>query len=234
MALTALALLTACEPKREEPDPSLILSARKAALDFDIRLRREILDRLERDEDPVAVYLAYADNVPGWGREISDTSKVDLSRTALGVRNPADAPDTWEQQQMLTFNFLLETGLDPTTFESSEIVVENGQKVFRWLRPVVMVEQCLVCHGENLSARIKLLLGQEYPLDEAAGYSEGALGGAYSVRIPLKPDGKPAPYILAPIAPPAPADAPSSAAQPDPPPPIELQPDLPPFEPDPL
>ena len=40
----------------------------------------------------------------------------------------------------------------------------------------------MACHGEALDNRLKLLLGQEYPLDEASGYSEGQLGGAYPIH----------------------------------------------------
>lgn len=170
-------------------------------------MRREIIARLEREEDPVAVYLAYADNAPGWGKEISDAAKLDFSRTALGVRNPANEPDAWERQQMETFSFYLDAGMDPQTFEIAEIVQEGDEKVFRWLRPIVMDEACMACHGEKLDERIKLLLAQEYPLDEARGYSEGMLGGAYSVRKVLSVGGKPPPpYQPTPLPPRLPAD----------------------------
>jgi hypothetical protein len=204
----ALALIAAaCEPKPELPDPKDVLAARQAALAFEIRMKREIIGRLERGEDPVAVYLAYADHVPEWGKEASDAAKFDFSRTALGVRNPANAPDDWERRQMETFNFLMDAGLDPSTFEAAEIVQEGDQKVFRWLRPAQMTEACLVCHGEAMDERIKLLLLQEYPLDEASGYSENQLGGAFSVRKVLSVSGKlPPPYAPTPLPPRLPAD----------------------------
>ena len=190
----ALALVAAaCEPHAERPREADILAARQAALSFDLRMKREILDRIMREEDPVAVYLAYADHVPGWGKEISDAAKFDFSRTALGVRNPVNAPDDWERRQMEQFNFLADSGVDPETFEAAEILHEGNETVFRWLRPMVMGEACMACHGEALDSRLKLLLGQEYPLDEASGYSEGQLGGAYSIRKVLSVDGKPAP-----------------------------------------
>lgn len=206
--LVLIALIAAgCEPKPEQPDPKDILAARQAALTFEMRMRREILDRLGRNEDPVAVYLAYADNVPGWGKEISDKAQFDFSRTALGPRNEANAPDDWERRQMELFDFLYDAGLDPSTFEAAEIVQEGKEKVFRWLRPTVMSEDCLVCHGEHLDSRIKLLLAQEYPADQAAGYSENALGGALSVRRVLSVDGKPPPpYQPRPLPPRLPAD----------------------------
>ena len=200
--------VSACEPRAERPAKADILAARQAALSFDQRMKREIIDRIMREEDPVAVYLAYADHVPGWGKEISDAALPDFSRTALGTRNPANAPDDWERRQMELFNFMADSGQDPEAFEAAEIVQEGPEKVFRWLRPVVMSEACLTCHGEAPDSRIKLLLGQEYPLDEASGYSEGQLGGAYSVRKVLEVDGKPPPpYVPQPLPPRLAADA---------------------------
>lgn len=196
-----------CAPRPEQPDAASIRTARQAALAFDQRMAREIIARLQRDEDPVAVWLAYADHVPDWGREISNDMEVALSRTALGVRNPVNAPDDWERQQMEQMSFMLDSGLDAETLDVAEIRLEGEEKVFRWMRPILMGEDCLVCHGEQIDPRVKLLLGQEYPLDEGTGYSANQLGGAYSVRQVLRVGGKPPPPwqdIPAPVL--APAD----------------------------
>ena len=206
-ALVLVVLVTACAPKRETPDAADIRAARQAALSFDQRMTSEITARLDRNEDPVAVYLAYADNVPGWGKDLSDAAQIDFSRAALGVRNPADAPDAWERQQMERMSFMLDAGVDPGTMEIAEIITEDGTKVFRWMRPILMTDSCLACHGEAIDPRVKLLLGQEYSQDEATGYSAGQLGGAYSVRKVLSVAGKPPPpYTPQPIAPRLPPD----------------------------
>ncbi len=205
--LAAALIVAGCAPRPEQPDPKDILAARQAGLALDLRMKREITARLERGEDPVAVYLAYADNVPAWGKEISDGAKFDFTRTALGVRNPANEADDWERRKMEEFDFLMDAGVDPETLEAAEIVQEGDKRVFRWMRPLQMTETCLACHGEKLDPRIKLLLGQEYPLDAAAGYSEGQIGGAYSVRKVLSVGGKPpAAYIPKPLPPRLPAD----------------------------
>ncbi len=193
MAWLAALLLAGCAPKPEQPSPADIQAARRAAVEFELRLKREITGRLEREEDPVAVYMSYADHTPDWGREISNELELNFSRTALGVRNPANAPDAWESRQLEMFNFYMDAGLDPDTFEIAEIVQEGEETVFRWMQPVRMMDTCLTCHGEKIDPRIKLLLAQEYPLDEAAGYAEGQIGGAYSVRKVLRVKDQPAP-----------------------------------------
>jgi hypothetical protein len=205
--MCALALVAACAPEPETPAPADIRAARSAAFDFDQRMARDIVARLDRGEDPVAVWLAYADHAPDWGRQISNAAEIDFSRTALGVRNPANAPDDWERRQMEQMSFMLDTGLDPETLEVSAIVLEDGLRVFRWMRPVLMGEPCLACHGEAIDPRIRLLIGQEYPLDEATGYAAQQFGGAYSARRVLGAKGENAPPWR-PIPPPdmAPAD----------------------------
>lgn len=193
LAGLALLALAACAPKPEQPAAGDIRAARQAALSFDQKMTREISARLERQEDPVAVWLAYADNVPGWGAEVSNAAQMDFSRTALTVRNPANAPDDWERQQMEQMAFLLDAGIDPETMEIAAIVQEGDEKALRWIRPIIVTETCLACHGEAVSPRIRLLIGQEFPLDDATGYAEGQLIGAYSVRKVLSRDGKPPP-----------------------------------------
>src|SRR5262249_39741429 len=137
-----LALLAACRPPIPQPDPEDVQAARKAAIAFEIKMKREIVDRVERDEDPVAVYLAYADHVPGWARDISGEMKFDFGRTSLAVRNEASTPDAWEQRQMEGFNYLMDAGAQLGELETAEIVQEGDRKVFRWMRPIVMEEAC--------------------------------------------------------------------------------------------
>ena len=122
---------------------------------------------------------------------------------------------------MEQMSFMLDSGLDAATLDVAEIRYEGDEKVFRWMRPILMTEECLVCHGENIGHRVRLLLGQEYPLDEATGYAANQLGGAYSVRQVLSVGGKPPPPwsdIPAPVVAPADArandDAPLVAASP--------------------
>jgi hypothetical protein len=207
LAFISACVLSACQPKFEQPEASDLNAARQAALAFDRRMQLEILDRLDRGEDPVALYLAYTDHVPGWAKEISDANKFDFSRTSLDPRNPASAADAWEQRKMQEFAYMADTGLDPAAFESGEILQEGDEKIFRWIRPMRMSEHCLACHGEQIDSRIKLLLAQEYPDDTASGYFEGQVAGAYSVRKVLSVKGKPPPpYVPQPLPPRLPAD----------------------------
>jgi hypothetical protein len=68
-AVSCLMALACCSPQPEAPDPADLQQARQAAFAFDVRMRQDIIERLDRNEDPVAVYLAYADHVPLWAKE---------------------------------------------------------------------------------------------------------------------------------------------------------------------
>jgi hypothetical protein len=164
--VVAFAAFGGCTPEPETPDPGDLLVARQAALSFDVRYRVEMLDRLERDEDPVAVYMSYRDHVPGYAKEISERLGLEFSRVSMRPRNPLNSADDWEREQFAQFEFWRETGRDPTTMESAAIVED---------------EACMACHGDELDPRLLKLLAQEYPLDEATGYYETEVLGAYSV-----------------------------------------------------
>jgi hypothetical protein len=182
----AITLAGACTPEPEIPDPGDLLVARQAALGFDMRLRMEMLDRIERDEDPVAVYMAYRDTVPGYAKDISERLGLEFSRVSMRPRNPLNAADDWEREQFAQFEYWRETGRDPTVMESAAIVEEEGRRLFRWMRPLSADEPCMVCHGDEVDPRILKMLAQEYPLDEATGYYDTEIIGAYSVTKALE------------------------------------------------
>ena len=182
----AIAALGACTPEPETPEPGDLLVARQAALGFDARLRMEVLDRLERDEDPVAVYMSYRDHAPGYAKDISERLGLEFSRISMRPRNPLNSADDWEREQFAQFELWRETGRDPTVMESAAIVVEEDRKLFRWMRPLAADEPCMVCHGDELDPRLLTMLAQEYPLDEATGYYDTEIIGAYSVTKVLE------------------------------------------------
>jgi hypothetical protein len=187
LSLLLLALLLpACTLKPSKPNPADLTAARQAALLLDTGIRTQLLDRLDRDEDPAAVYTAYRDTVRTMTSDIAKKAGVDLKRVADRVRNPANAADDWERKQLAIFQYWLDAGLDEHTLEISEIVTENKVKYFRWIRPITMQETCITCHGDRIDDKLLGFLAHDYPDDEATGYFEGELAGAYSVKRVVK------------------------------------------------
>lgn len=184
-ATVAALLMAACDAPPPEPSPQDIRDARQAAMTLDSRLHREILSRLETDGE-TATYLGYRRIVPEMTAAIGEEMGVELKRTAFRVRNRANAADDWEVEKLEALEFSIEAGLNPQLLEFSEVVEEDdGSRVFRWIRPIVMSEGCLACHGDLVSTEVLDMLALEYPDDEATGYLEFELGGAYSVRRPI-------------------------------------------------
>jgi hypothetical protein len=181
VGVAALAGLGACTPRPPIPAAADIQAARQAAQAVEIRFRTEILERLER-EDASAVFMAYRDHAAEYVRESSAKSHLDIRRVGLRVRNPANAADDWEAEQLEKFDFLVNAGYDINVLEASAVVTENKQKWFRWIKPVGVAEACMVCHGDGVPAEILAQLRQDYPQDNATGYLPSEMLGAYSVR----------------------------------------------------
>jgi hypothetical protein len=181
-AFLPMLLLVACTPKPPKPDPADLMAARQAALLLETGIRTQLLDRLDRDEDPAAVYTAYRDTVRTMTGDIAKKAGVDLKRVSERVRNPVNAADDWERKQLAVFQYWLDAGLDEHTLEISEIVTEGKIRVFRYMRPITMQETCITCHGDKIDDKLLGFLVHDFPDDEATGYFEGELAGAYSVR----------------------------------------------------
>jgi hypothetical protein len=178
----ALACASACTPKPPKPDPADLMAARQATLRLDTAIRAQLTDRLDRNDDPAAVYTAYRDTVRTLTSDIAKKAGVDLRRVSDQPRNPANAADDWERKQLAIFEYWLDAGLDEHTLEISEIVTEGKTKVLRWIRPITMQENCLTCHGDRIDGKLLDLLARDFPDDEATGYFEGELAGAYSAK----------------------------------------------------
>lgn len=187
IAVTCALALSACERKPPQPDPADIQTARQAAAALEARFRSDILERIDRGEDPAGVFIAYRENAETMTAETAKLFSIDLKRTSQRLSNRDNAPDDWELKQLDNFQFADEAGLDLATMDVAEIVTEGEDRYFRWMKPITVTETCLVCHGEQVPVPILRLFAQDYPENEATGYFEYELRGAYSVKKKLPP-----------------------------------------------
>lgn len=104
-----------------------------------------------------------------------------VGRTALKVRNPANAPDAWERQVLQDFAARAAAGEKLDGMLHAEVVGNE----FRLLKAIPTGQPCLTCHGEKLDPELLDLLAQRYPADAARGFTLGELLGAFSLRRPL-------------------------------------------------
>lgn len=104
-----------------------------------------------------------------------------VGRTALKVRNPDNAPDAWERQVLEQFAQRAAAGEPLEQLRHGEVV--NGE--YRYLQAIGTAEACLGCHGTSIKPELLTLLDQRYPQDQARGFKEGDLRGAFSLRRAL-------------------------------------------------
>ena len=108
-----------------------------------------------------------------------------IRRTAQRVRNPLNAPDEWEQQWMDH----AAASIGDTVSVTLRSIDEQGRVEIRYLRPLLLSEACLPCHGpaEQIDPAVRTLLDERYPDDEATGFQVGDFRGMISIRVPVKP-----------------------------------------------
>ena len=107
-----------------------------------------------------------------------------LKQTSLKIRNPSNAPGEWEKK-VLKF---METSEYSHGKGFGQTVKTNGNKIYRYIKPIYVEVACLQCHGdeEKVKPAIRQFLKRKYPFDEAFGYKEGDLRGGISLTVSLK------------------------------------------------
>lgn len=174
-------LIAACAKAPEtEPRQEDIEAARAAAQRLGAALKSRLVEAIS-SQGPIAALEACSLEAPGIAAHVSEVAGYEVSRTALRVRNPMNAPDAWERMQLERLISAAEGGADPRSLESSAIVVENDAAVFRWMKPIVMEGPCIICHGEHVAPDVRAKIDELYPQDAATGFREGEIRGAFSV-----------------------------------------------------
>lgn len=179
-----LALLGGCATPAFDPD-QIDLASQKARQAADLlfqRLSGELASAMANG-GPAAAILICRDRAPAIAAEIESMSGVDIERTAMRIRNPANAPDAWERTTMEAFAARRKAGEAWT--EMSATRVEQGD--LRWMRPIPLGAMCASCHGEPamISPDTRRALLAFYPSDQAVGFGTGELRGAFTARAPI-------------------------------------------------
>jgi hypothetical protein len=188
-------LSIACGSPTEEPAPPAAPTAAAAAsveaLDrakaavnaMGAVLTSTLLEELQKGGPAQAVRVC-SEVAPALAAEQSTQGLV-IRLISLQARNPADRPDDYERAVLQTWASRLDEGLAPEAF--AETVEEEGRTVLRYMRPIMIMAPCLACHGDPaaMSPELQAVLEERYPDDEAVGYTEGDLRGAFTVIVEM-------------------------------------------------
>jgi hypothetical protein len=111
-----------------------------------------------------------------------------VTRVGTRVRNPLlGMPDVWEQTVLAEFVERIGKGETVRDMSHSAVVSEPGGQYYRFMKPIVVQSNCLLCHGptEQIPEVIKAVLNKHYPFDAATGYKVGELRGAVTIKVPI-------------------------------------------------
>lgn len=113
------------------------------------------------------------------GERVAEDLGYRIRQVSNRYRNPKNAPDAFEVAALNDFI------RDPLLKESYLITTADGERVFRYLRPFLVDQSCLRCHGDPDEAPdfIARLFPRER--DQAYNYQIGEVIGAASVTIPM-------------------------------------------------
>lgn len=137
---------------------------------------------------PESAIKVCKDIAPAMAGEVSRMNGLRLTRVSLKVRNPLlGTADAWEQKMLKKFEARAAKGENTDTMEAAEIVKEPNGKYFRYMKAIALQPGCVACHGtpEQISENVKARLAEDYPHDQATGYSAGQIRGAVSIKRPL-------------------------------------------------
>jgi hypothetical protein len=119
------------------------------------------------------------------GEEVSLEQGMTLSRVSLRNRNPDNAPNEWQARVLDSFEARKVAGEAPGTLAWHEIADTGTGKEFRFMKAIPTGAICLQCHGETLATPVAEKLAELYPEDNATGYSQGDIRGAFVVKITM-------------------------------------------------
>jgi hypothetical protein len=174
---------TVAEPAEED----LVRQAQVIAAEFQANLKSALMQAMSSGGPVSAIDVCRLES-PKITGELSGDGWV-VARTALKVRNPANAPSSWQRSQMESMVQALTAGEKPATLTVSDIREggEGGQggqggkrRTFYYMQPIMTAQLCLTCHGAQLAPDVQQALNKSYPDDQAVGYSEGVLRGAFA------------------------------------------------------
>jgi len=136
---------------------------------------------------PVAAISLCNEKAPSIVRQHEIDGAMTLGRTSLKFRNPANAPDAWEQTILQSFEERKAAGEDPATIDHAAIVMRDGKRVIQYMKAIPTRELCLTCHGgTEVAPEVAAKLAEFYPNDRARGFKVGDIRGAFTIVQPAE------------------------------------------------
>ena len=159
-------------------------ASRETVKEFMQTLKKELQTSMQ-EGGPVNAVSVCNLTAPAIANTYSVRNGWEVGRTSLKLRNPNNAPDAWERSVLEAFEERKLAGEDPAQMEFYEVVRVDGDKQLRYMKAIPTSRPCLACHGESPDSIVKTRLEKLYPHDQALGYRQGDIRGAFTITQPL-------------------------------------------------
>ena len=170
----------------EDLVPEWLTRSRLLAQQLGTELKAELSSALA-STGPTGAIEVCRTRAPEIAAKLSRESGAVVSRTALRVRNPANAPDDLQRAILEQFADDLAAGRSEMPLETAVEINRGGNIEHRYMRAIPMDATCLACHGPQLAPEVASAIASDYPTDQATGFEQGQLRGAFSVIWPATP-----------------------------------------------
>lgn len=163
-----------------ESDEELLARADKAAMALGGSLKGRL--QAELPKGTMAAIDVCANEAQAIGARVAEEQGARVGRASTRTRNGLNAQAPAWVRAWLDVN-----GERPASEAKgiSQVDVQEGERVGRVLKPIVVEPSCLACHGlrEELAPEVVAFLEERYPGDRATGYRVGDLRGALWAEV---------------------------------------------------
>ncbi|RMH02625.1 MAG: DUF3365 domain-containing protein [Planctomycetota bacterium] len=159
--------------------------AEEAVAALQERLKSELTAAMQQG-GPAAALRVCAESAQPLTEDFRGEAGFPVGRTALRLRNPANAPGPLAEEWMRR------VGVQTSAAAPVEPAVKveeflDGDRLLHYWQPIYVQPQCLPCHGmpEQIPAEVADLLAERYPEDRATGFAAGDFRGIFWAQVPL-------------------------------------------------
>ena len=172
--------LAAVAPAQADLVEERIAASQAAIQTFASTLQGQLMEAMQEGGPTKAIDVC-RQSAPEIAADLSAETGWSIGRTSLKLRNPDNAPDEWERAVLEEFDARRAEGVPAAELSRYEIVEDGDERMFRFMRAIPTAGLCLTCHGTQLSGEIQHALERFYPEDQATGYADGDVRGAFTI-----------------------------------------------------
>ena len=185
IATALVLLLSPITVMASEPptDTAWVDQSRQLAMQLGGQLKGELTKAIAEGGPIAAINVCYL-RAPEIAAQLSQASGARVGRTALRVRNPSNAPDDLERSVLEQFATDLGSGPVDRPLEAVFEIRRGDAVERRYMRAIPTDALCLTCHGKTIAPELAAAIARDYPSDQATGFEQGQLRGAFSVVWP--------------------------------------------------